>query len=72
MINFTGDVSLTDGYFNVGFGVGNEIMKGKDPFNGIQKGENDIWVGNFEGVASNISCNEGYASKVFRISSDAL
>lgn len=29
MINFTGDVSLTDGYFNVGFGVGNEIMKEK-------------------------------------------
>lgn len=31
MIIFTGDVSLTDGYFNVGFGVGNEIIKGKDP-----------------------------------------
>lgn len=44
MINFTGDVSLTDGYFNVGFGVGNEIMKGTDPFNGIQKDENDIWI----------------------------
>lgn len=72
MINFTGDVSITDGYFNAGFGIGSEIMKGKNPFSGIQKGENDIWVGNFEGVASNISCNEGYASKVFRISSDAL
>lgn len=64
MINFTGDVSITDGYFNAGFGIGSEIMKGKNPFSGIQKGENDIWVGNFEGVASNISCNEGYASKV--------
>ena len=72
MINFTGDVSLTDGYFNVGFGVGNEIMKGKDPFNNIKKDENDIWIGNFEGVASNVSCNDGYASKVFRLSSDAL
>ena len=72
MINFTGDVSLTDGYFNVGFGVGNEIMKGKDPFNGIQKDEKDIWIGNFEGVASNVSCNDGYASRVFRIPSDVL
>ena len=51
MINFTGDVSITDGYFNAGFGIGSEIMKGKNPFSGIQKGENDIWVGNFEGVA---------------------
>lgn len=72
MINFTGDVSLTDGYFNVGFGVGNEIIKGKDPFNGIKKDENDIWIGNFEGVASNVSCNDGYASRVFRIPSDVL
>ena len=72
MINFTGDVSLTDGYFNVGFGVGNEIMKGKDPFNGIQKDEKDIWIGNFEGVASNVSCNDGYASRAFRIPSDVL
>lgn len=72
MICFTGDVSLTDGYFNVGFGVGSEIVKGKNPFNGIKKDKNDIWIGNFEGVASNLSCNKGYASKVFRIPSDAL
>lgn len=47
MIIFTGDVSIADGYFNVGFGIGSEIMKGKNPFSGIQKSENDIWVGNF-------------------------
>lgn len=72
MINFTGDVSLTDGYFNVGFGVGSEMMKGKNPFTGIQKSENDLWVGNFEGVASSLSCNEGYAGKVFRVTAETL
>ena len=68
MIYFTGDVSLTDGYFNVGFGVGSDLIKGKNPFNSIQKDDGDIWIGNFEGVASNKSCNNGYASKVFRVS----
>lgn len=72
MIYFTGDVSLTDGYFNVGFGIGNDIVKGKNPFENIHKGENDMWIGNFEGVASSISCNTGYASKVFRILPNAL
>lgn len=72
MIYFTGDVSLTDGYFNVGFGVGSDIIKGKDPFNSIQRSADDVWIGNFEGVASDLSCNDGYASNVFRISPNAL
>lgn len=72
MINFAGDVSLTDGYFNIGFGIGYGIAKGKNPFATIGKNENDIWVGNFEGVISNHSCNKGYARKVFRISPDVF
>lgn len=72
MIYFTGDVSLTDGYFNVGFGTSSKVTKGKNPFDNIQKDKSDIWVGNFEGVASRLSCNNGYASKVFRIHPDAL
>lgn len=72
MIIFTGDVSLTDGYFNVGFGVGSRMAKGENPFALIHKSPENIWVGNFEGVASSSSCNEGYAGQVFRIHPDTL
>lgn len=72
MIYFTGDVSLTDGYFNVGFGVGSNIARGMNPFMNIQKNSEDIWVGNFEGVASVHSCNKGYRSNVFRIDPELL
>lgn len=67
MIYFTGDVSLTDGYFDVGFGIGSNIAKGQNPLDGISKQKGDVWIGNFEGVASDHSCNKGYHAKVFRI-----
>lgn len=72
MIYFTGDVSLTDGYFNIGFGVGSKIARGENPFKHITKELGDIWIGNFEGVASTCSNQKGYASKPFRINPDGL
>lgn len=72
MIIFTGDINLTDGYFDVGFGIGSKLSKGFNPFNHINKKRQDVWVGNFEGVASNNSDKDGQDSLFFRISPDDL
>lgn len=67
MIHFTGDINLTDWMFNVGFGIGTNIGKGLDPFKYLGREEGDLWVGNFEGVASPVSANSGIYAKAFRI-----
>lgn len=72
MIHFTGDINLTDWIFNVGFGIGTRIVKGFDPIQYLKRKEGDLWIGNFEGVASNVSANKGIYSKAFRIEPDAL
>lgn len=66
MIRLVGDVSLTDGYFDAGFGLGSLVKAGINPLANIQK-KGDFWIGNFEGVASNSSTLEGIASRQFRI-----
>ena len=66
MIRITGDVSLTDGFFDVGYGLGSLIKEGDNPFLAIIKGD-DFWIGNFEGVASDTSCLSGVAAQQFRI-----
>ena len=72
MIHFTGDINLTDWIFNVGFGIGTNIEKGLNPFKYFQRKGNDLWVGNFEGVASPISVNKGIYAKAFRVEPSAL
>ena len=72
MIIFTGDINLTDWIFNVGFGIGTNIGKGLNPFKYLERKEDDVWIGNFEGVASSMSANSGIYSKAFRIAPDAL
>lgn len=72
MIVFTGDINLTDWIFNVGFGIGTNISRGLDPFKYLERKEDDIWIGNFEGVASNTSAYQGIYGKAFRIEPDAL
>lgn len=72
MLVFTGDINLTDWIFNVGFGIGTNIEKGLNPFKYIQRKESDIWVGNFEGVASSQSVNQGIYSKAFRVEPNVL
>lgn len=67
MLYFTGDINITDWIFNVGFGIGTKISSGFDPFKYIQRKEGDVWIGNFEGVASSESSNRGIYSKAFRI-----
>ena len=72
MIHFTGDINLTDWIFNVGFGIGTRIGKGFDPLQYLEHKEGDLWIGNFEGVASNASANKGIYAEAFRIDPDAL
>lgn len=72
MMNFTGDINLTDWYFNVGFGIGTRIGNGFDPFRKLNRNANDLWIGNFEGVASNVTDKAGFAGEAFRVSPKVL
>ena len=72
MLVFTGDINLTDWYFNVGFGIGTRIADGFDPFRKLNRSANDLWIGNFEGVASHTSVNKGIYAKAFRVNPNAL
>ena len=72
MLKFTGDISLTDGYFDMGFGVGSKLAQGFDPFCHLNRSENDCWIGNFEGVASAVSNKSGIKANQFRVHPDAL
>lgn len=72
MLKIVGDINLTDGYFDVGFGVGSKLQQGFDPFQHIQRNDQDCWIGNFEGVASEISKKTGNAALQFRVDSKYL
>lgn len=72
MIHFTGDINLTDWMFNVGFGIGTRITNGFNPFQYLDRMDDDLWIGNFEGVTSGVSANKGIYAKAFRIEPDAL
>ena len=72
MIWFTGDINLTDWIFNIGFGIGTKISKGLDPFKYLNRRQEDLWIGNFEGVASNVSNNKGLYSMAFRVKPETL
>lgn len=72
MIVFTGDINLTDWFFNVGFGIGTRIGIGFNPLQYLKRNEGDLWVGNFEGVSSEVSANKGIYKKAFRIEPKAL
>lgn len=72
MLYFTGDINLTDWDFNFGFGIGSKIANGFNPFSKIERSMEDLWVGNFEGVASDVTNRIGMASQVFRASPRVL
>jgi hypothetical protein len=67
MLKIVGDINLTDGYFDTGFGVGSKLKQGFNPFQHIDKKPEDCWIGNFEGVASEISDKTGNAALQFRV-----
>lgn len=72
MIVFTGDINLTDWIFNVGFGIGTNIGDGLDPFKYLEREDGNLWIGNFEGVASSTSANKGIYAKAFRVEPETL
>lgn len=72
MLKFVGDVNLTDWDFNFGFGIGSRLRQGFDPLSNITREKSDVWVGNFEGVASKVTEKRGMASKIFRVDPDSL
>ena len=67
MLKIVGDINLTDGYFDVGFGVGSKLKQGFDPFLHLDRKPEDYWIGNFEGVASETSEKTGNAALQFRV-----
>ena len=72
MVYFTGDINLTDWFFNVDFGIGTKISRGLDPFKRLNRYSKDVWIGNFEGVSSESSANKGFYAKAFRVEPKAL
>lgn len=72
MIGIVGDINLTDGFFDTGFGVGSSMIRGANPFTHIKRDTGDIWIGNFEGVTSNVSSKSGIYKKQFIIAPNAL
>ena len=72
MLRITGDINLTDGYFDVGFGVGSKLKQGFNPFQHINIKSEDCWIGNFEGVASETSEKNGNEALQFRVSPECL
>lgn len=67
MLKIVGDINLTDGFFDVGYGIGSKLKSGFDPFGRINRHQGDCWIGNFEGVTSEYSELSGVASRQFRI-----
>jgi len=73
MLVFTGDICLCDKAFDIGFGIGSKIAQEKmHPFEHLQKGCDEIWIGNFEGVVADTTDRNDYTKDSFRISSDVF
>lgn len=72
MIKILGDINFTDGFFDMGFGVGSVLKKGADPFSKLHRSTEDYWVGNFECVCANTTIQKGTHAKQFIISPQYL
>lgn len=72
MIRIVGDINLTDWFFDVGSGVGSGLLKGDDPFDGLERKEEDYWIGNLECVVSDVTDKRGTDAQQFRISPSVL
>lgn len=72
MLRIVGDISLTDGYFNSGFGIGSKLKSNFDPFRDVEMNPEDCWIGNFEGVASELTDQKERAALCFRVEPDYL
>ena len=68
MLKIVGDINFSDGFFDMGFGVGAAIRKGFDPFAKLYRKRTDFWIGNLECVCANTSDKQGVYAKQFLIS----
>ena len=68
MLKILGDINFSDGFFDMGFGVGSAIKKGFDPFAKLYRKRTDFWIGNLECVCANTSDKQGVYAKQFLIS----
>jgi poly-gamma-glutamate capsule biosynthesis protein CapA/YwtB (metallophosphatase superfamily) len=67
MIKIVGDISYSDGYFDIGFGIGSKLEQNYNPFQFLNFNTEDIWFGNLECVISDTSELTGLKAKCFRI-----
>lgn len=73
MIKFVGDINYTDAFLDTGIGIGSKIIHQKlDPFQYLNRSDEDIWIGNFECVCADHSSKKGVYNKQFRISPQYL
>lgn len=72
MLKIVGDICLTDNHFDIGYGVGSRIANGDNPFSGLTKRPDDVWIGNLECVIASISDQDNYRKDCFRISPELL
>jgi len=68
MLKIAGDINFTDGAFDVGLGIGDSLVSGMNPFEKLDRKPDDLWIGNFEGVASDSSILSDLHAKRFIIS----
>ena len=72
MLKFVGDICLTDIHLDIGCGIGTKIKNGFNPFEKLNKQEDEIWIGNFESVVATHSIHMNYHRDFFRIEPDLL
>lgn len=72
MLRIVGDINLTDGYFDTGFGTGSKVKQGMDPFAHLVREKGDYWIGNMECVCASTSNQCGLKQKQFIIAPQYL
>ncbi|HEX2865973.1 MAG TPA: CapA family protein [Ignavibacteriales bacterium] len=72
MLKVVGDVSLTDGFFDTGFGIGSSVRKAQNPFVHLRRNSSDLWLGNLECVIASHSNKKGFYRKQFIIAPQHL
>ncbi len=72
MLRIVGDINLTDGYFDTGFGTGSRVKQGLNPFVHLVREKDDFWIGNMECVCASTSNQCGLKQKQFIIAPQEL
>ena len=60
MLKIVGDINFSDGYFDLGFGIGSKIKNGANPFCHLERRVEDFWIGNFECVCTSFDIEKPF------------